>query len=191
MKTKLHHLITVALVTVGIAQAEMLTISGDQTAGTGSLTINQDINFTVTAGGSSTILFIFDEIVTSDGNRDLVTFSGLEYSVNGGTKAPLVNWTDNLASVPAGAITANDGYIYASSLANISVGQTVTLHAGTGTMTGSAVGNFNPWTSGDYDMFITDISGNALSNVVPEPSVLALVGVFGAGVVGIRRFFLI
>ena len=73
-----------------------------------------------------------------------------------------------------------------SAVTSVVMGDIVTLYAGTGTATG-----FNSWSSGDVDMFLTNAGENALSSVIPEPSVLALVGVFGAGIIGGCRIFLI
>ena len=51
---------------------------------------------------------------------------------------------------------------------------------------GSYLTVWNPgtYTDGDFSL-------NVNTEVIPEPSVLALAGVFGAGLLGIRRFFLI
>ncbi len=73
---------------------------------------------------------------------------------------------------------------------NIFVGDVIRLHAGTGSSIGSAL--FQVMPSGEYDLFVATEAGTLVgTGVIPEPSVLALVGVFGAGIFGIRRFFLI
>jgi len=64
-KTSIAISIIVALLLSSSAQAEMITVGGDQTA----LTINQDITFTITTDYSGHTYFMFDEIVTSDGSR--------------------------------------------------------------------------------------------------------------------------
>jgi len=184
-KTSIAISIIAALLLGATAQAEMITMGGDQTAGTGTLTINQDITFEVTAAGNAR-LFLFDEIVTNDGSLDSVTFSGLEWSVNGGPRIDLTDWYDNRTST-FGDVTENDGFIFGDSIA-VSIGSTITLHAGTGTMS-STKPNFNPWSSGDYDIFVTDSGGNQLTTlgVVPEPATAGLLGISGLILFGIRR----
>ena len=189
---KIQLMLSAAMMLAGTAaRAEMITVGGDQTAGTGTLTINQDITFTINTAYSGVLFFMFDEIVPDDGSQTHVNFSGLTYSINGSGSYALNQWVDNINS-PGGDTTPNDGYIYNSLTANsVSPGDTVTLHAGTGTMDGTASPNFNPWSSGNYSMFIVNDSPNRISNVVPEPSVFALSGLVGIGVLTIRRIFMI
>ena len=70
----------------------------------------------------------------------------------------------------------------------VSIGSTITLHAGTGTMS-TTKSSFNPWSSGDYDIFVTDSGGNQLTTlgVVPEPATAGLLGISGLILFGIRR----
>ena len=182
------------------ARAEMITVGGDQTAGTGTLTINQDITFTINTSyggnpeneGGDSIYFVFDEIVQNDNSQDYASFSGLTYSINGAGSYAIDSWIDNFAAT-VGDITANDGFIYYnnSDPLYLSPNDTITLHAGTGTMDGTAVPSFNPWSSGNYNMFIAGYDGARISDVVPEPSVFALSGLVGIGVLAIRRIFMI
>ena len=167
-------------------QAEMIAVGGDQTAETGTLTINQDIIFTVNAVPSDvSLIFVFDEIVTADDAYTKVSFSGLEFSVNGGARRSLESWVDNL-TITMGDMTPNDGYIYLDELVTLAVDDKVTLHAGTGTMT-EAKADFNPWASGDYNMYLLDGDGNQISDVVPEPATAGLLGISAMVFYAIRR----
>jgi len=176
-------ILTILMLCVTAQAANMITVGGDQTAGTGTLTINYDITFNVTAG-SSAFLFVFDEIATADASGDNAGFSGLEYSINGGDKSSLSSWRDNLG-FDLGDMTPNDGHI-SGVFKTVSIGDTVTLHAGTGTMT-STKPNFSPWASGNYDMFMADGSGNQISDVVPEPATAGLLGISAVVFYALRR----
>lgn len=165
------------------AQAVLITVGGDQTAGTGTLTINQDITFNITSNRFGTLVFVFDDVVGSaDAQLDTANFSGLSFSVNGGGATnTIVYWTDNYTA-NHDDLTERDGYIYSTNPNwDLQIGDTVTLHAGTGTM-GETESAFNPWSSGDYDMFLS-VSGNRISDVVPEPAT-ALSLVLGSLVIG-------
>ncbi len=186
-KTKHWISILAAVMLCATAQAEMITMGGDQTAGTGTLTVNYDIVFTITTTHSGTALFLFDEVTVVDGSYDGVTFSGLEFSVNGGSKLGIQNWVDNIDGT-GGDLTPNDGYIYGNGL-SLTIGDSVTLHAGTGTMTMSNP-SFNPWTSGDYDVFMASgISGDRISEngAVPEPATAGLLGISAIVFYALRR----
>jgi len=181
---------TLATLLIGAtAQAEMITVGGDPAAGTATLTINEDITFTITeATGPTYLFFIFDEIVTSDDSLTTGGFSGLEFSVNGGDKASIEDWRDNQVDT-FGDVTANDGWIYGPTVYTVVADDTVTLHAGTGSML-QPVPSFNPWSSGDYDLFIVDIhTGNKISGIgaVPEPATAGLLGISALVLYGLRR----
>lgn len=166
------------------AQAVLITVGGDQTDGTGTLTFNEDAVFTATSTTVGTLLFVFDEVVTSDGSLDNVNFSGLEFSINGGPRYAIANWTDNYTGNYR-ALTPNDAYIYYQPNVGITNGDIVTIHAGTGTMNESAP-NFNSWSSGDYQMFLS-VAGHQMSSVIPEPSTFMMLGVAGGLLFIIRR----
>ena len=171
------------------AQADMITTGGDQTAGTGTLTINHDITFLVINDHSGSLFFTFDEIVTDDDTPDEPLFSGLYVSVNNGTQYSVTHWGDNLTWANEDW-TANDGYLFGSTSFSVEIGDTITLHAGTGTMSGTNP-TFNSWASGDYTVFVTDDNGIKLSEngVVPEPATASMMAlVAGLGFL-IRRHF--
>ena len=185
-KTNITISILSALLLGATAQAELITLGGDQTAGTGTLTINYDLVFNITTPSTPTVFgFVFDEIVLSDGSFAQVSFSGLEFSINGGAHYSLNQWVDNRTG-SVGDVTANDGYITTGSAETIVFGDIVTLHAGIGTMSTTAA-NFNSWASGDYDVFVIDGGGNQISDVVPEPATALLFGIGGIGAFIVRR----
>ncbi len=186
-KTSIVISIIAALLLGASVQADMITMGGDQTAGTGTLTINYDLVFTITANSSGQIAFIFDEIVATDEGPDFATFSGLEYSINGGSNIAIDTWVDNL-NEDFEDVTLNDGYIFGVEEPSLTIGDTITLHAGTGTMS-TAMDSFNPWSNGDYDVFITDFEAVRISSVVPEPATAGLLGISAIVLFGIRKFY--
>ena len=188
MKWNQFIIIIGSVIAIQSAQASMITVTGDAAAGTGALTINQDIVFTITTETVNTsVFFVFDEVVTADAESTYLGFSGLNCSINGGALIALGGWIDNVSAVIAD-MTPNDGYIFGS-IPSLFVNDVVTLHAGTGTMTGTS-SDFNLWASGDYNLFMINGDGEAITDAVPEPATMALLGVSGAILCGIRRFYL-
>ncbi len=193
-KTTVAISILAALLLGATAQAEMITLDGDQTAGNGALTINQDITFKITADFSGGLFFVFDEIVTSDGGSSVIDFSGLEFSFDEGPRFSILQWVDNAAETASNYddITSNDGLIVGNHLVELFTGDFLTLHAGTGYMT-HADPNFNPWASGDYNVFLagTDDGQRISENgVVPEPATASMMALVGALGFFIRRHFI-
>ncbi len=180
--------ILVALMLCATAQAATITTGGDQTAGTGTLTFDQAITFNITADYTGLVFFIFDEIVTSDGSPDPCDIFDLTCSINGIVSHTIDIWSDNFAgSGSMEDISENDGIIYSVDTLFLNNGDTLTLNAGTGTMA-QFKPNFNPWSSGDYNVFVTDISGNTIG-AVPEPATAGLLGISAIVLFGIRRFY--
>ncbi len=172
------------------ARTEMITIGGDQAAVAGTLTLNYDLVFTITTASThANPSFVFDEIVSNDGTYSVAKMEGLEFSVNGGDRIAIENWYDNSPG-SANDQTYNDGLLQSSAQPELAINDIVTLHAGTGTMTGyiMADANFNPWTSGDYTVFMANNSGIRLStDAVPEPATAGLLGISALALYGIRR----
>jgi len=192
MKIKSKWIITAGLLLGATAQSEMITVGGDQTAGTGTITINQDITFNVTTAYSGGLFFVFDEIVTAhDGSYNEEFFEGLTFSVNAGPALAIQRWTDNVTFNNLDG-TPNDGWFsVTANLPALAVDDIVTLHAGTGIMT-STQSLFNPWSSGDYDIFLSNtsisrISDNGVVSAVPEPATAGLLGISALVLFGIRR----
>ena len=182
---------SITLILCAQARTEMITIGEDQTAGTGTLTLNYDLVFTITNPATANLLFVFDEVASSDGTYARASFTGLEFSINGGNHLAIQYWFDN-TTAPTPDITSNDGFLYSTALSTLTINDIVTLHAGTGTMTGGDMipsgASFNPWTSGDYTVFITTNGGTRLSiDAVPEPATAGLLGISALALYGIRR----
>jgi len=168
-------------------QSEMITLSGNQVLGSGKLTVNYDLTFTITMNDSSSVFFVFDEVVSSDGTDTTTSFEGLEYSINGGQRFSLTHWRDCFRYSPTGDLTENDGYIYSSTSQTLAINDVVTLHAGTGSMTWFE-GGFNPWESGDYKVFIMGSGANKIStDAVPEPASVMMLALGSLVVTGYRR----
>jgi len=189
-KTSIGVSVIAALLLGASVQADMITVGGDQTAGTGTLTINQDITFEITIAAGQ-VAFVFDEIVAScDESLSQVFFAGLEYSINEDPRRGLGVWADN-GCATQGDGTPNDGYLVEVGPASaVEVGDIVTLHAGTGIMTSSDV-TFNPWSSGDYSLFLANPDANRISEngVVPEPATAGMLAISGLLIVAYRRYF--
>lgn len=191
-KTTIAISILAALLLGATAQADLITVSGEATlpSTNATLTINQDVTFTSTADFTGMLWFVFDEALPVNATEyGFIAISGLEYSINGGTPVPLTIWLDHLGS-EAGDITENDGGLYNSDVLSESlfIGDTVTLHAGTGTQAQGPNGGFEPWESGDYDVFIAG-DGFRISNngVVPEPATAGLLGISAVVFYVLRR----
>ena len=176
--------ILAALLLGASSQADMITVGGDQTAGTGTLTVNQDLTFTLTAAFNGPVMFVFDEVVISDGGQTYAYISGLEYSING-TRHSIGRWMDNFAA-NIGTVTDNDGWLLTDSQ-TFSIGDTIVLHAGTATTYAGGGSAFNPWSSGDYDVYMMSNSGGLMSDAVPEPATAGLLGIAALALYGIRR----
>ena len=194
MKKKLQLILATSLLAAGIAQAVLITTTDEPNpmfVGFNDMSINaaQDVSFTVTADAALRY-FVIDEgnVTANSGEFERINSnSGLSFSINGGALAPVESWIDYAGTFVVGDVTTFDSLLRVDPI-NVFVGDVVTLHAGTGSSLGNSL--FQVMPSGDYDLFIATESGTMVG-AIPEPSVLALVGVFGAGIFGIRRFFLI
>lgn len=196
MKTQLRSLLaglTLCAALTAPAQSTLVpvTVSGSA-PGTVSLTLPEDVSFTITntadAGG---IVAVFENSVPSGTALDvvLVFSSALQIAVNGGSLYSM-NTVWNDGGVSEGALTATDSYFATGTPPTISVGDIVTLYAGT--MSADFNANFKVMTSGSYNMFLIGGSGTALSGLgvaapVPEPTTLALAGLGGLSLLLFRR----
>lgn len=175
-----------------MSAAIAITSGGSGAGGDAYVTFSQDVTFTVT-GSASKVYFVIDEaVVPSDGTRDILSATGLQYDINGGAPKSLSGWADNFW-LPQGAATSSDSYFYGFDSAAVTTGDTVTLHAGTFTVT-AANTDFSVLPTGSYSMFLINSAGSASIGVgvsaVPEPGGCALVMAVVCGVVawGRRRF---
>lgn len=194
MKKKLHLILAASLLAAGIAQAVPITTTDEpfpMLPPNHKMTINiaQDTSFTVTADAALRYFAINEGNSTANTGEfeRIQSFSGLSFSINGGALTPVESWIDYAGTFVGNDVTTFDSLFRVDPI-NIFVGDVITLHAGTGSSVADPI--FQVMPSGEYNMFITTQDGTMVG-AIPEPSVLALVGVFGAGVVGIRRFLLI
>ena len=185
MKFKSLLLTGVFCAATSLQAAVSITSGGSGAAGTGFITFDQDVTFTITqvlfTGG---IVFVIDEaVVPSDGTQDLLAATGLHYDANGGTPIDVNLWRDNWATTQ-NSLTPSDSFFGDATSINASIGDTVTLHAGTLTLN-AASATFTVFPSGSYNMFVVDLGGtqiSALGVTVPEPSAYALVMAMACGV---------
>jgi hypothetical protein len=196
MKRSFHTIILTlaafSLLALAASQAQAALVVVAPTSSTnGSLTITNDITFTISTAGNAA-LFALDEWVTSDGTQNGSPFAALAISLNGA--APFTRdgeLFDNLNST-AGAVTPNDGYLFFGPTFGVAIGDTVTLKAGTYTL--GATPGFNPQANQTFtgNMFIADNSGTQLSNIVaasavPEPTTIGLLAVGGITGLAVAR----
>jgi hypothetical protein len=164
---------------LGTVRAAVVVV-GPTASNAGSLTITQDITFTITTGvtgGDVNFFFVLDEWVISDGGRDLATIPPLLISLNGGAPRTygsigsfggeiVDNFTGDL-----GFLTPDDGYFYYFGSPNLKTGDTVTLEAATYPI--APVSGFNPQATQTFtgNLFMATSNG-PFSNTVaaaPEP----------------------
>lgn len=153
----------------------------------GSLTITNDITFSVTGSGNAG-MFVFDEWVTSDGvqngSSNIDYSSYLAYPVNH-NNSPLPTsfdlfQTDN-TTFSSGHVTPNDGLLVMIGSFAVVAGDSVTLKAGE--LIIPKMSDFNAQATQTFagNMFVVDTNYIRLTDtvLVPEPSVTAVL--FGAG----------
>lgn len=189
MKTTTISTLVLALVSIALLAADRASAAIIVVAPTGSTAgsfqITNDITFEITTAGDARAFF-FDEWVTSaSGSFAYSAYSpGLSISINNYTPGFYSGIIYDNFSYFVGAGTPNDGYLWTHDAIVVAVGDTVTLKAGSYSL--AAVSNFNSQATQTFtgNMFITDSSGQQLSNTVavPEPTTTALL-IGGAAVV--------
>ena len=170
----------------GSAQGIYIDFEGTPDSTPVSMTLAQDVKFTVTNAASTHIYFVIDELFPApDGDTTGISFfsSQLSFSINGGASFYISRWVDNL-NTSVNNITPCDGYFFNSADSfSLSAGDVVTLHAGTLASIVTPEYDFNLGTTGSYTLFLADSNGNRISSdAVPEPA-SAMMLIFGMGVV--------
>jgi hypothetical protein len=196
MRITLVSMLAMILAASSAHAATQVTWSGTPGTTPISMTLQQSATFNITSSTTSGdfILFAIRNVqATPDDQSNVSTFdSNWTFSINGSGSYSMLGWVDNGYS--SGAITSNDSYTYWLSTVPLTIGDVVTLNAGTISTTSNGPAHFVLGTNGSYEMFMinadsrgiggTLISGPASS--IPEPSICGLVGLSFA-LLSIRR----
>ncbi|RPJ33996.1 MAG: PEP-CTERM sorting domain-containing protein [Verrucomicrobiaceae bacterium] len=177
------------------AESASVTIVAPTSLHNGSLTISDDIVFTITTSFNSSVNFVMDEWVTGDGNANGFGLAnpGLAVSLNFGAVDTSASYIfDNPNSFDSFPdLSANDGW-FGRYLVPLFVGDVVTLKSGSYQILADSTAGFNPLANQVFtgNMFIMD--GNTttrVSNIValPEPSSVFLFSCSLVGLASRRR----
>lgn len=195
MKKTFIGAVVICLSAVQLAKGVYIDFSGTPGAQPVSMTLTQDVNFTITQTTSlSTMMFVIDNLfATPDAGLTAISVwsAQLEFSINGGAHRQILDWVDNLGFDYNG-MTAGDGYISMTGVMetfNLSAGDVVTLHAGTMTSLKPPPADFNLGADGNYNMYMVDGNGYSITGTVPEPASVLMISLGGALIAGYRRFF--
>ena len=171
--------------------------SSNQTNSPVQITLNQPVEFLMTANVSSGTPFFFiiqNAQPIAQPNSSFVLpgalSSTISFSING-SGSYLVNTAINDGGINAGDVTSRDSYFYTILGTTISAGDLLTFSTGTiGGIPSNT--NFDVPASGNYTTFL--FNGNTSAKVsgfgvagVPEPSAVSLLVVGLGGVVALRR----
>ncbi|MCC5839741.1 MAG: PEP-CTERM sorting domain-containing protein [Opitutales bacterium] len=182
--------LSAALLTLTPSHAVIIVIAPTSTTA-GSLEITETIHFPITQSGEA-VIFVFQGWVTSD-ETSVATFlsPNLSFSLNDNNLNRSAGIIDS-ANAASNDIGPNDGYLAWSSFnpVEVVVGDTLTLSVGTYSI--AAASNFNPQATQTFtgNMFVSNIVGNRLSEIVavPEPSLYtALLGLVSLALLLRRR----
>lgn len=141
-----------------------------------SMTLAQSVNYVMTTTTFTTPTFLFDEVGDIFGDNIHNVTGDITFSINGGAPQSLFGMNSGITFQSA---TPNDLYIFGGQ-ANFTIGDIVTLNAGTLTTTTSVAAPAPP--AGSYATWVTDdLAGKISSNgvAVPEPSIGALIALAG------------
>ena len=193
-KTKLPGLLALATVAALTHQANAAIIVTPNGA-TGTVSVTQDISFTITTASSNAAIVFDNWVSASDGSMTTAGFYNAGMVFQNGSASGYTNvlLTDNL-NFTFNEFTPTDGFF---SLANFTVatGDVITLKAGNYTYTPFSAG-FTPggvleaFTGNMFMASMADgarISDNVSAGpAVPEPAA-ALTGLLSLGLLGLRR----
>ncbi len=166
-----------------------IVVTAPTASSNGSFQITTDITFAITTSGTAHV-FLLDEWVTSDNSWTFSNYSpDLQISVNNGASGAYAGrFADNFNSFGF-QLSPNDGYLVTNAVISVTSGDNVTLKAGTYSL--GSVEGFNPQANQTFtgNMFLTDVIGVRLSDIValPEPSTFLLMLSAGLVMSPIRR----
>ncbi|MCF7848812.1 MAG: hypothetical protein K9M45_08190 [Kiritimatiellales bacterium] len=190
MKKVIVGIVVVAAFILQNASAILITTGGDPANTNAFVAYSHDVTFTIESATTFFLFAVDDAVAVADSSRTFLNFGGLNFSINGGSPTNFSAWADNLAS-NVGDLTTRDSYFQPAAMPALSIGDSVTIHAGTGTVT-QASSDFQLFPTGNYSMYMCDGSGSRISDIVsiPEPTTLVFIGIFGSVLIGLRRTFL-
>ena len=193
MKLKKLALILTLCSGIQTVQAIPITVTGDAASGTGAITFESDVHFTITYPfhGGVIKLAIEDSVPEDSAVPTLYGDTGLRASINGGEDLIFYAMRDYGYTNPF-AETSLRLWIYMPSTLPVAAGDILTVKAGTAIMP-SADAAFNLPASGDYEMVLLTNGGNVMSDygVIPEPTTLVLTSIIGTGILAVRRIFIL
>ena len=173
----------VSATTPGALGSVSIVTSGTPGSTPVSLAVQQDVSMNVTTATTpgNFILFAFRNTSPSPFGSGIHSLSGnLTFSINGSGAYSMNGWHDG--GFASGAITANDSYFFWTSTVALSVGDTVTLRAGTISSQATAPADFFLPASGSYELFLINASGGTGGTLIsgpaapiPEPSTYGLI----------------
>ena len=193
-----YSLILLIVCSVSIPTRAQVVLSGDVASGTGSIEIEEALEFTITSTGNASVIVFQGWADAWDGTNTAAFMSPttLNYKIfTTSQSTTLSHILDNNSYWVSQSVDlqSEDAYIYLSSGGfTVTSGWSIFIDPQTWSLATTA--NFNSNVSGSFsgNVYLADATGNRLSNLnslaaVPEPSAYATIIGFVAAVVCIRR----
>ena len=180
----------VALCVMVTASQGMVSVTGTVANGTGVLSVDQDITFSVHTDGFAQMV-ILKNWAPSDASASGILLTGnisISVGSNPSQMYSLVYLEDHLFGSAFNDLALGDTYFYWDTDVPVRAGDTLTIHTGSWALDTNAT--FDPSITGTFvgELLLADISATALG--VPEPGTYAaLAGVAALGLAIIRRRF--
>lgn len=186
---------TIAMLAIPTTKAAVLVTTGTTLDGKAYIsvpTITFEINRTAEASGFNAVTFDFVNVWNTAGPSILASGSGLTFSDSSQPGSyNVTGWYNQAAAW--NAFSDRDSILIAppDTAHTYTIGDIITFHGGTFTLT-SADPSFSIFPSGSYEVYFVGlgVNGGPLSSAgvaVPEPSVVALLGITGLGLITRRR----